>query len=366
MLRNSAIIVGRSSKALSGAMFRRMGLVVVGCTWLGAGMGAQQPPPAQVDPPLATLEGNPIDESQFAAGEKAQLERMRQQTYGVQTRALHEVIDQQLVDAEAKRKGVSVEDLVRTEVISKVAEPTDEQLKASYESRQDLNTQPFEDVKDKIRTQLKEAEIQRARTQFIAALWLQAVNHGTLKILLTPPHLDLPVDPSRLRGDQQAPVTIVEFSDFSCPSCRRAESILAEVLAKYPGKVKLSYRDFALIESNPGAEIAAEASRCAGEQSKYWEYHDWLFANPDKQTRDGLLAAAHTIGLNDMQFAACLDKGRFRTKVDQDFQLGTHIGVTSAPGIFINGKFISSTQPAAAIEKAIDQELSSTSRPSRN
>ena len=339
------------------------GLVILAslaCVFFPAIAPAQDNVAAKPAPPLAVMNGQPIGEGQLPDAEQAQLNRMMQQVYGVQMRGLHEVIDRQLLEAEAKSKGISVEELIKTEVIAKVPEPTDDQLKASYESRQDLNTQPFDEVKDKVRSQFKDAEIQRARTRFVTALWLQAISDGKLQVMLMPPSLDLPIDPTRLRGDLKAPVTIVEFSDFSCPFCRKAESILTEVMARYPGKVRLSYRDFPLTQLHPHAEDAAEASRCGGDQGKYWEYHDWLFANPDKQTRDALFAGAHTMGLNDKQFASCFDSGRFKAKIDQDIQLGSHIGVSSTPGFFINGKFISGAQPAAVFEKAIDKELSSS------
>ena len=348
----------------------RCGLVLLAsltCAILPGVASAQEQTATSPAPPLARLDGQPIGETQLPEAERVQLSRMMQQVYGVQMRALHEVIDHRLIEAEAKKKGVSEEELFKTEVTSKVPDPTDDQLKANYESRNDLNTQPFDDVKDKIRKQLKEAEIQRARTQFVAALWLQAVNDGRLEVLLATPSLDLPIDPSRLRGDPKAPVTIVEFSDFSCPFCRKAEGILNEVMAKYPGKVKLSYRDFPLTELHPHAEVAAEASRCAGEQGKYWEYHDWLFANPDKQTHEALLAGAHALTLNDKEFTTCLDGGRFKAKIDQDIQLGSRMGVTSTPGFFVNGKFISGAQPATVFEKAIDKELAdSASKPTGN
>ena len=174
---------------------------------------------------------------------------------------------------------------------------------------------------------------------------------------MTPPKIEIAADPSRLRGDPKAPVTIVEFSDFSCPFCRKAEAIIAEVLAKYPGQVKLGYRDFPLETLHPQAELAAEASRCASDQGKYWEYHDLLFDSQDKQTSDALLDDARTLNLDDQKFAACLSSGSYKAKVDQDIQMGSRAGVVATPGFFINGRFVNGAQPAAAFEKIIDQEL---------
>jgi protein-disulfide isomerase len=201
-------------------------------------------------------------------------------------------LDQKLVQAEAKKKGLSAEDLVKSEVDSKAADPFEDQVRAYYQAHQGQINRPFDDVKEKIWQGLKDQEIQKARVVYIQGLMQQAVNDGGLVVLLRPPKVEMSFDPARLRGNAKAPVTIVEFSDFSCPYCRKAESTINELLAKYRGKVKVGFRDFPLRQIHPQAQLAAEASRCAGEQGKYWEYHDLLFANPDKQGRDNLIEHA--------------------------------------------------------------------------
>jgi protein-disulfide isomerase len=113
-----------------------------------------------------------------------------------------------------------------------------------------------------------------------------------------------------------------------------------------------------LKQLHPQAELAAEASRCAGEQNKYWEYHDLLFARPEKQDRDGLMEDARTLKLDETKFEACLSGGRFKTQVDQDVQLAIRSGVVATPGFFVNGTFLNGAQPAAAFERIIDRELS--------
>jgi protein-disulfide isomerase len=335
-------------------------LIALTCASLSLFAAAQDKNSSHPPEPLAVIGGQTIDESQFPAGEQLQLQRMMQQVYGVELRALHEVLDQKLVDAEARRKGVSVEDLVKTEVISKAQDPSGDQVGAYYQAHQGQINQPFDEAKDRIRLGMKEAEIQRARMLYIQGLWQQAVSDGELVVFLNPPKLELPIDPARLRGDPKAPVTILEFSDFTCLSCRKAESTLTELLTKYPGQVKLGYRDFPLREIHPQAQLAAEASRCAGEQGKYWEYHDLLFAEPDKQTREGLLENARTLKLDEKQFDTCLSSGRFKPQIDQDIQLGTHVGVVTTPEVFVNGILINSAQPAADFQKIIDQELSTS------
>jgi protein-disulfide isomerase len=312
--------------------------------------------------PLAVLAGQPITEDQLPTAEQAQLQKMMQQVFAVKRRALQETLYSKLVATEAKKKGVSVDDLVKSEVDSKVANPTDEDVTAYYQAHQSQINQPFDDIKDKLRQGLKDQQIQQARQLYAQGLMQQAVNDGELVVMLLPPKVEVSADPARLRGDSKAPVTIVEFSDFSCPYCGKVESTLTELLAKYPGKVKLGYRDFPLRQIHPQAQLAAEASRCAVEQGKYWEYHDVLFANPEKQQRDDLIGYARTLKMDDKQFDACLSSGRFKPQIDQDIQLGTRLGVVATPGFFVNGIFLNGAQPAAAFEQVIDQELSASSQ----
>jgi protein-disulfide isomerase len=314
---------------------------------------------------LAVIGGEPIYPGQLPPEEQAQLQRMMQQVYSVKLRALREVLDRKLIEAEAKKKGVSVEDLLKTEVNSKVADPSDEEVSAYYQAhRQNLNNQPLDQVKEKIRQGLKDIEIQKASMVYTQGLLQRAVDEGDLIVKLRPPQVEMTVDPARLRGDAKAPVTIVEFSDFSCGYCRKAESTMTDLLARYPGKIKLGYRDFPLRQLHPQAELAAEASRCAGEQGKYWEYHDVLFAGVGKQGRDDLLADARTLKLDEKPFEACLDSGRYKPQVDQDIQLGARGGVLSTPGFFINGTFIDGAQPEATFEQVIDRALAAQQRAS--
>jgi protein-disulfide isomerase len=310
---------------------------------------------APASQPVALFDGEPIYETQFPSNEQSQLQRMMLQVYGVKRRALQTVLDRMLVEAAAKKKGVSPDELFKAEVDSKVPDPTEEQVSAYYQSHQGQITQPYDEVKEKLRENLKTLEIQKARLAYVQGLLQQALNDGDLVVTLRPPKIDVSPDSTRLRGNPNAPVTIVEFSDFSCPYCRKAEATIYELLAKYPDKVKLGYRDFPLRQMHPQAQLAAEASRCAGEQEKYWEYHDLLFANGDKLSRDDLIADARTLKLDEQKFDACLSSGRFKPQIESDVQLGMRSGVISTPAFFVNGVFLDGAQPLEAFEKIIKE-----------
>ena len=168
---------------------------------------------------------------------------------------------------------------------------------------------------------------------------------------------NLSVDPARLRGSPRAPVMIVEFSDFECPFCRKVQSTLKNLLAKYPGGVSLAYRDFPLRGMHGQAEIAAEASRCAAEQGKFWEFHDLLFEDPGKFNRDSFLQLARSLKLDENKFDSCQSSGKYRAQVERDLQDGLRAGVMGTPGIFINGTLLAGAQPQEIFERVIESEF---------
>ena len=200
---------------------------------------------------------------------------------------------------------------------------------------------------------LNESELHQTRQELLKRLQ----ERGGTPILLQPAKVHVAYDLARLRGSPQAPVMIVEFSDFQCPFCRKVQSTLKNMLEKYQGQVSLAYRDFPLRGMHSQAELAAEASRCALEQGKFWEYHDLLFGNPDKVNRSGVAGMAQSLGLNEKQFDACLSSGKYTKQVEYDLQDGIRAGVEGTPGIFINGILFSGAQPEAAFDKIIRAEL---------
>lgn len=167
------------------------------------------------------------------------------------------------------------------------------------------------------------------------------------------------VDDDAVRGDPNAPVTIVEWSDYECPFCGRfyAET-LPSIMQQYidTGKVKLVYRDFPL-SFHPQAQKAAEAAECAGEQGKYYEMHDKLFGSGVQGGVDSFKQYAKDIGLNSAQFDNCLDSGQMAEEILKDTQDGQAAGVTGTPGFKVGTQLISGAQPFSVFKAAIDAEL---------
>jgi len=170
------------------------------------------------------------------------------------------------------------------------------------------------------------------------------------------------VDDDPVKGNKDAPVTIVEFSDFQCPFCAAFYSqTLSQLEEEYikTGKVKLVYRDFPL-SFHQNAQKAAEASECADEQGAFWEYHDILFEKQGEWSNaktNIFKDYAKQLDLNSNQFDQCLDSGKMADEVKKDLQDGSAYGVNGTPAFFINGELISGAQPIGAFRQVIDKYL---------
>ena len=174
-------------------------------------------------------------------------------------------------------------------------------------------------------------------------------------------------DDDAVLGDPNAPVTLIEFSDFQCPFCRKFyKETLPQIKKEYilTGKAKLVYRDFPLVQIHPGATPAAEGAECAQDQGKFWEMHDAIFDEQEKQgsgtvqfTVDDVKKWAANIGLDTSKFNQCLDSGKYKQEVEKDLADGSAAGVNGTPATFINGRLVSGAQPFSAFKVIIDEEL---------
>ena len=310
------------------------------------------PPPPKSAQPLATVDGQAITEEDLLPQVEGQLRPLRDQEYQIKKKALDTLITQRIVDMEAKKKGISADKLYEQEVDAKIAEPTDVELKAIYAVQKEQN-RSFEEMKAQIQQNLKRARIQQARQEYSAHLREQA----KVSVMLNPPRVEVAVDPARVRGNPKAKVMIVEFSDFQCPYCGQVEGTLKNVLAKHEGVVALAFRDYPLSQIHPLAQGAAEASRCAGEQGKFWEYRELLYKNTPAAGPEQLNDYAVKVGVDLPAFKQCLDSGKFKALVQKDESDGDRLGVTGTPAFFINGRLLSGAQPENEFARVIDEEL---------
>lgn len=182
---------------------------------------------------------------------------------------------------------------------------------------------------------------------------------GTTTVSSTPDPVSKD-DPAQ--GPKNAPVTIVEFSDYQCPYCKLwHDEVLSRILADYPSEVRFIYRDYPLT-GHAEALPAAEAANCAGEQDAYWEFHSAIFSNQYGYGRSAYEQYASDLGLDLNAFTECIDSGRFKDEVMADFRDGLSLGVNSTPTFFINGTQVVGAQPYEVFKQYIDSELASVNK----
>ena len=277
-----------------------------------------------------------------------------QTLYDARRRALATIVEERLLTAEAKRQGISVDSLVTREIAAASSPVDSNSVSAYYENnRQHMGGHSLSDVQDQLRDYLTASAAREARTRYVAELR----PHAGVDVLLELPSRQVEVgadEPSR--GPLDAPVVIVEYSDFQCPYCRQAQPTLDQVAATYGDRVQLVYRDFPLA-MHANAHRAAQAAQCAHEQGAFWPYHDILFQNIRRLGEQDLRRHAKAARLDTSAFDECLSSGRYFAAVDADLARGEAHGVSGTPAFFINGRFLSGAQPFAAFRDIIDDEL---------
>jgi protein-disulfide isomerase len=311
--------------------------------------------PAGGDPQkvLATVNGQQITEADLykeAAAEMQNLDReYAQNKHTLIENKLKQVVQDRMVEAEAKAKGVAKEQLLADAV--KAAAVTDADVDKFYEENKAQIPRPKEQVAPQIKQYLEQQKQREGQAAFIQSLEAKY----KAEYMLEPIRVQVAAD-GPAKGPASAPVTIVEFSDFQCPFCSRVVPTMEQVLSKYGDKVRVVFRQFPLA-FHENAQKAAEASLCAHDQGKFWEMHDAMFQNQQALAVDALKAQAAKLGLNAETFNSCLDGGKHAATVKADFTAGSAAGVSGTPAMFVNGRFISGAVPLEQITPVIDDEL---------
>jgi len=269
--------------------------------------------------------------------------------YQSETRALNELIDKRLIEQQAKRENLTVEQLLDREVNSKVKDATEDQMRVYYEGLE--VDQPYETVRGKIVEKIRQLRTDKARAAYVATLRAKT----TVYIALAPPKVNVDTQDAQMLGPEKAPVTLVEFADYECPYCQKVAADLRRLKTDMGDKLSFTYKDFPL-SMHARAEKAAEATRCASKQGKFWELHDEIFRSKGLDV-DQLKAEARTLKLNGDDFDKCLDSGEEAAVVDKDRREGARLGITGTPAFFINGHFLSGALDYATLRQVVEQQL---------
>ncbi len=314
---------------------------------------------------VATINGEKVT---LAELDKPMMGRIRQletearaQKHQMRQAGLEALVAKKLVEAEAKKKGVTEEQLIKAEVEDKVGAPTEEEIKAFYAEQSaqaaaaGQQMPPIEAIKDRVSQYLLGDKQRKALVAYFDQLKAGAQVEISLPEPATPKIEVAATGPSK--GAENAPVTIVAFSDFECPFCSRVNPTIEQVMKEYDGKVRFVFRDYPL-PFHAKAPKAAEAAHCANEQGKFWEMHDVLFANQKALEPADLKKHAGTIaGLDQAKFDTCLDSGKHAETVTRNMADGEEAGVQGTPAFFVNGTSLSGALPLEEFKKVIDKEL---------
>jgi protein-disulfide isomerase len=328
----------------------------------GCGNAAQSSPATRAEASntagevLATVDGKAITRGEVESALGVTLAKLEEQAYQLRKQQVDELIADRLIAAEAKRRGTSVDAIVAQEITAHVAPVTEADVDAFIVANRSRIPGDPKALTGQIRAYLEHQRTTERRTAFVNTLRQKA----SVAVHLAPPPVfraQVESDGFPTRGAKEAPVTIVEFSDFHCPYCRAVQPTLTQLLQKYPGKVRLVYRHLPLDGLHPQARRVAEASWCADQQQKFWAFHDQVYAAGPDGSDAALTRLATASGLDMGQYESCMASGQARASVQKDLDEGSAHGLTGTPGFFVNGRPLTGNQPLSAFTAIIDEEL---------
>ena len=306
------------------------------------------------DAVVAVINGTTIiREKEIDEAIGAQLYSLQERIYNLRKKALENLVSKVLVKEEASKRGVTEEEL-RKQLMPYQVDVTQSEVDKSYaDILGTLENMNEDEAKERIRLDLES----RLKLDSYKAAVSEVINKARIETFLS-----LPVPPSSRinaegpsRGPSDAPVTIVEFSDFQCPYCKQAAISLKPVIEGYGSNIRLVFKQMPL-SIHPDAFKAAQASVCAAEQGKFWEFHDVLFGSGDL-SEQALKKHALNLGLKMNQFNTCLSSETSAAVVRRDMQEAMRADVQGTPTFFVNGRIVRGIRNVEDFKNVIDQAL---------
>ena len=286
--------------------------------------------------------------------------RMLQELYETRRRALAIVVGERLVEREAAARGMTRDELLAVELPRRTPAVSDAEIDLIYARNRDrFEGRSLEEMRPEIRAILERQAPLQALQAYMSELRALAPD---VAMTLEPPRHEIETlaeDP--VRGRDDAPIELVEFSDFDCPYCRRATETIERLMEQFAGQIRFVYKDYPL-PTHPDAFKAAEAGNCAHEQGRFWELHDTMFASQGSLGVEELKGYAADLGLDTEAFDACLDSGRHAAAVNRDVRIGMSYGVSSTPTLFLNGRAVLGAAPYETFVEIVREELAAAAR----
>jgi protein-disulfide isomerase len=303
---------------------------------------------------LAAVNGDPIRVDMINERMKAYVYKLQMRIYAVEKSAVDRRINDLLLIAEANKRKIGPEEIVRAEVTDKLKPPTEAEVANFYNENKARITGDLASARPAIANYLQQQQQEKLET----ALSERLRTGAKVQMLLpgpVPQALNVSASNGPARGDANAAVTIIEFTDFQCSACGAMYPVMEDVLKSYGNRVRFVIRDFPLTTAHPNAFRAAQAASAANAQGKFWEYIDILFRNQSTLDADSLKKYATQIGLDRKRFDLEFESGKYDADIRRDIEDGEMYGVEGTPTIFINGVVLTELGAdalRAAIEKA--------------
>jgi protein-disulfide isomerase len=302
---------------------------------------------------LAAVNGDPIRVDMIDERMKAYVYKLQMRIYAVEKSALDRRINDLLLIAEANKRKIGPEEIVRAEVTDKLKPPTEADVANFYNENKARITGDLASARAAIANYLQQQQQEKLETALSERLRAGA----KVQMLLQEPApqvLNVSASNGPARGDANAAVTIVEFTDFQCAACGAMYPVMEDVLKSYGNRVHFVIRDFPLTTLHPNAFRAAQAASAANAQGKFWEYIDILFKNQSTLDAESLKKYATQIGLDRKRFDLEFESGKYDADLRRDIEDGEMYGVEGTPTFFINGVMLTELG-ADALRAAIDK-----------
>ena len=303
---------------------------------------------------LAAVNGDPIRVDLINERMKAYVYKLQMRIYAVEKSAVDRRINDLLLIAEANKRKIGPEEIVRAEVTDKLKPPTEADVTNFYNENKARINGDLATARPAIASYLQQQQQEKLETALSERLRTGARVQMVLKEPV-PQALNVNAANGPARGDANAAVTIVEFTDFQCSACGAMYPVVEDVLKSYGNRVRFVIRDFPLTTAHPNAFRAAQAASAANAQGKFWEYIDILFRNQSTLDADSLKKYATQIGLERKRFDLEFESGKYDAEIRRDIEDGELYGVEGTPTFFINGVMLNELGAdalRAAIEKA--------------
>ncbi len=331
-------------------------MMVAACT----GQAKAKPSFVHKDAPkpglVAKIGDEEITEEDLIGSDKIDFFDLKKREYELRMDRLNKLLVEKLVGAEAKKSGMSLDDYLNKKIIGGEIKISDDKYKKFVAEKHIPESQINPQIKERIYSYLQTSEKQDRINAHVAKL----TQGKPVEVYFNKPKMQVSVEVGSgpVYGKKDAPITVIEFSDFQCPFCSRGAETVTELKKKYGNRMRLAFRNFPL-PMHQDARPAAEASLCVNDQSsdKFWKFHDLAFKNQSKLDKASLQKYAKEAGADLKKFDDCVASKKFADAVQKDLEYGEKIGVKSTPTFFVNGQLVSGAVPIESFAEMIEEDM---------